>query len=227
MEREDSDEDGYESDPPSESSQSHYNERSFRSANDANNISENEEPNEQSMFNLSFNEHGGDNYFSEDNIVDGNYPYNMNFGEIMGANNDLHIGNVWDEFQDITAANIIGQVRHRLHEMAAMDSQNYYYYSDGEEDEDGDEYYDEEEIEEDAPARHEEEEPKTEDDQYEELKDEEEDYLGYDGDLENYLRETYSKSRARTAPLKPQSNIEEFKRSNGFTQLEQAAVCAV
>ncbi len=37
-----------------------------------------------------------------------------------------------------------------------------------------------------------------------------------DSELERYLRNANGKLRARTAPIKPMSDIEEFKRSNGF-----------
>ena len=48
-------------------------------------------------------------------------------------------------------------------------------------------------------------------------------------DAEGYLRENQDSSRlrARTAPLRPTEYIEQFKMSQSFTNLEQAAVCAV
>jgi hypothetical protein len=46
-------------------------------------------------------------------------------------------------------------------------------------------------------------------------------------ELEMFLNNQAGRNRARTAPIKPMSDIEEFKRSNGFGTLEQAAVCAV
>ena len=49
-------------------------------------------------------------------------------------------------------------------------------------------------------------------------------------DLEGYLQTVNGESnrhRARTAPLRPMEHIEQFKMTPNFTNLEQAAVCAV
>lgn len=51
-----------------------------------------------------------------------------------------------------------------------------------------------------------------------------------ENDLECYLRNVNidnSRLRARTAPLRPMEHIEQFKMTPNFTNLEQAAVCAV
>ena len=51
-----------------------------------------------------------------------------------------------------------------------------------------------------------------------------------ENDLECYLRNVNidnSRIRARTAPLRPMEHIEQFKMTPNFTNLEQAAVCAV
>lgn len=60
---------------------------------------------------------------------------------------------------------------------------------------------------------------------------EEEDYNGgQESELEQYLRDVSSglgAGRAKTAPLKAGKQAEQFKLTPGFTQLEQAAVCAV
>lgn len=51
-----------------------------------------------------------------------------------------------------------------------------------------------------------------------------------DNDLECYLRSVSIENgriRARTAPLRPMEQIEQFKMTPNFTNLEQAAVCAV
>ena len=63
----------------------------------------------------------------------------------------------------------------------------------------------------------------NEDDQEGDDDDEEE------NDLECYLRKRgidETRLRARTAPLRPMENIEKFKMTPNFTNLEQAAVCA-
>ena len=51
-----------------------------------------------------------------------------------------------------------------------------------------------------------------------------------ENDLECYLRNVNidtSRLRARTAPLRPMEHVEQFKMTPTFTNLEQAAVCAV
>lgn len=51
-----------------------------------------------------------------------------------------------------------------------------------------------------------------------------------ENDLECYLRKRgidESRLRARTAPLRPMEHVEQFKMTPNFTNLEQAAVCAV
>ena len=51
-----------------------------------------------------------------------------------------------------------------------------------------------------------------------------------ENDLECYLRNVSIENgrlRARTAPLRPMEQIEQFKMTPNFTNLEQAAVCAV
>lgn len=51
-----------------------------------------------------------------------------------------------------------------------------------------------------------------------------------ENDLECYLRNVNIENgriRARTAPLRPMEQIEQFKMTPNFTNLEQAAVCAV
>ena len=51
-----------------------------------------------------------------------------------------------------------------------------------------------------------------------------------ENDLECYLRNVNgdnARLRARTAPLRPMEHIEQFKMTPNFTNLEQAAVCAV
>ena len=51
-----------------------------------------------------------------------------------------------------------------------------------------------------------------------------------ENDLECYLRNVNidnSRLRARTAPLRPMEHVEQFKMTPNFTNLEQAAVCAV
>ncbi len=46
--------------------------------------------------------------------------------------------------------------------------------------------------------------------------------------MERYIRHVVnSKNRAKTAPLKPLSEIEDFKKSKSFAALEKAAVAAV
>ena len=50
-----------------------------------------------------------------------------------------------------------------------------------------------------------------------------------ENDLECYLRKRgidETRLRARTAPLRPMENIEKFKTTPNFINLEQAAVCA-
>ena len=62
------------------------------------------------------------------------------------------------------------------------------------------------------------------DEEGEDIVDEEE------NDLECYLRNVNTDNtriRARTAPLRPMEHIEQFKMTPNFTNLEQAAVCAV
>ena len=51
-----------------------------------------------------------------------------------------------------------------------------------------------------------------------------------ENELESYVREANSDSfklRAKTAPLRPMEHVEQFKATPTFTNLEQAAVCAV
>lgn len=51
-----------------------------------------------------------------------------------------------------------------------------------------------------------------------------------ENDLECYIRNVNSDTnrlRARTAPLRPMEHVEQFKKTPNFTNLEQAAVCAV
>ena len=49
-----------------------------------------------------------------------------------------------------------------------------------------------------------------------------------ESELERYLRDVSQGQRARTAPLKPGGkHSDQFKLTPGFSQLEQAAVCAV
>jgi hypothetical protein len=51
-----------------------------------------------------------------------------------------------------------------------------------------------------------------------------------ENELESYVRNATSdnfKARAKTAPLRPMEHVEQFKMTPNFTNLEQAAVCAV
>lgn len=51
-----------------------------------------------------------------------------------------------------------------------------------------------------------------------------------ENELESYIRNVNidnSRIRARTAPLRPMEHVEQFKITPNFTNLEQAAVCAV
>ena len=81
-------------------------------------------------------------------------------------------------------------------------------------------------MDEEFDSREEEEDPDENDDDEEadDIVDEEE------NDLECYLRNVSIENgriRARTAPLRPMEQIEQFKMTPNFTNLEQAAVCAV
>ena len=64
-----------------------------------------------------------------------------------------------------------------------------------------------------------------------ELEDEEEDdVVPEENELECYIRNVNidnSRLRAKTAPLRPMEHVEQFKMTPNFTNLEQAAVCAV
>lgn len=51
-----------------------------------------------------------------------------------------------------------------------------------------------------------------------------------ENELESYIRNVNSDNgriRAKTAPLRPMEHVEQFKMTPSFTNLEQAAVCAV
>lgn len=83
----------------------------------------------------------------------------------------------------------------------------------------------EEDEEEEFESQDEEDDPDEDaDEEGDDIVDEEE------NDLECYLRNVSIENgriRARTAPLRPMEQIEQFKMTPNFTNLEQAAVCAV
>ena len=105
-----------------------------------------------------------------------------------------------------------------------------------EEEKAGETQREQEQEEEDCEDEEEEFESQDEEDDPDENDDEDADEEGDDivdeeeNDLECYLRNVSIENgriRARTAPLRPMEQIEQFKMTPNFTNLEQAAVCAV
>ena len=105
-----------------------------------------------------------------------------------------------------------------------------------EEEKEGETQRDQEQEQEDCEDEEEEFESQDEEDDPDDNDDEDADEEGDDivdeeeNDLECYLRNVSIENgriRARTAPLRPMEQIEQFKMTPNFTNLEQAAVCAV
>ena len=92
---------------------------------------------------------------------------------------------------------------------------------DSKQDDDGEE---EEEDEEYDTQNEEDDEDDLEEEEADEVMDPEE------NELECYIRNVNidnSRLRAKTAPIRPMEHVEQFKMTPNFTNLEQAAVCAV
>jgi hypothetical protein len=95
-----------------------------------------------------------------------------------------------------------------------------------------DEFEEEDSKQDDEEEEEDEYDTQNEDDEDDDLEEEEADEVmdPEENELECYIRNVNidnSRLRAKTAPLRPMEHVEQFKMTPNFTNLEQAAVCAV
>ena len=158
----------------------------------------------------------------------GSYGYQNGRGNLL---QQLNYSNMHGTGSGNDDSRVEGQIRERTNNERVPDEEDQ---EDEENDEvnellqDGDED-DCEDEEEEYDTQNEEAEADENDD--EEVDEEGDDIIDEEeNDLECYLRNVNidnSRLRARTAPLRPMEHIEQFKMTPNFTNLEQAAVCAV